>query len=112
MTTEAPKKANEKAPRQSPITDINSKLIRVRRAVLAYYTAPQAQQFKSLRNGFVLFAMGLATVLITNSSIPPSLEQEIVILLGLILGGIGFLLAIRAYVRIVISRIVAFFSKK
>ena len=82
-----------------------------RTALYKHYTAPLAAQFKSLRTGFIVFAVGLATVLISNSSLTPSLEQELAVGLGLIVGGIGFVLAMMAYIRIVISRIIIFISK-
>lgn len=80
-------------------------------ALYKHYTAPQLVQFKSLRNGFILFAFGLAAVLIANNQLESSLQQELIVLFGLIIGGLGFVLAMMAYVRIVISRIVSFLNK-
>lgn len=89
-----------------------SKLSTLRSALYLHYSAPLATQFKSLRNGFILFGFGLAVILIANTSLEPSLQQELVVLAGLIIGGLGFLIAMKTYIRIVISRLVIFFSKK
>lgn len=101
-----------KLPDHSKFTAPVSKKLRLwRLALYKHYTAPQKTLFKALRNGFVLFAFGLATVLIANYELEASLTQEFVVLLGLIIGGLGFLLAMMAYIRIVISRIVMFLDK-
>lgn len=77
-----------------------------------HYTAPQLPMFKRLRNGFVIFALGLICIFVANVRLSPSLQQEVVVLIGLSLCGIGFIVAMLAYIRIVISRIVSFFSDK
>lgn len=77
-----------------------------------HYSAPQIQIFKTLRTGFIVFFSGLVTLYIANTNIAPSLRQEILTLLGILACGIGFLVAITAYIRLVISRIVIFFTRK
>jgi hypothetical protein len=91
---------------------LNYSLNRIKATLLAHYTAPQVTIFKTLRTGFILFFSGLITLYIAINNIPPSLEQEILTLLGLIVGAIGFGIAILAYIRLVISRLVVFFTRK
>jgi len=93
------------------MAELKHRLAQARQALYIYYTAPQELSFKSLRTGFGIFAIGLAITLYSNAYLTPSLKQEICVLIGLIICGVGFLFAMRAYVRIVISRIVLFFSK-
>jgi hypothetical protein len=76
-----------------------------------YYTAPQHETYKRLRNGFIYFSVGLITIYIASTAIEPSLKQELFVLAGMLLGGLGFFIAILAYIRIVISRILSFFKK-
>ena len=83
-----------------------------RTALYHHYTAPIQVQFKSLKFGFIFFAIGLGSILFANASMPPSLKQELIVAFGLIIGGLGFFLAMKAYIRIVISRLVIFFQKK
>ena len=63
---------------------------------------------RRFRNGVLLFAAGLATVVTAGSAMPPSVGQEALILLGMIAGGCGFLCALLAEVRFVIGRIIRF----
>lgn len=92
------------------MADLKQRLRQARRALYIYYTAPQELSFRSLRNGFVVFGVGLALILFSNTYLEPSLHQELQILAGLVICGIGFLISMRAYVRLVISRVVLFFS--
>lgn len=87
-------------------------LLRLKTGLYRHYTAPQVSIFKTLRSGFALFFSGLVSIYIANSAIEPSIKQELLSLFGLILCAIGFIVAMLAYIRLVISRIVTFFSRK
>ncbi|TQV85760.1 hypothetical protein FKG94_01960 [Exilibacterium tricleocarpae] len=67
--------------------------------------------FRQFRNGAMVFFGGLAVVYLA-SQMPASWQQEIVLLGGLALAGIGFVVAMLAQVRLVIGRIVQFMQKK
>lgn len=86
--------------------------IRVLKAALwRYYSAPQLSLFFNLRNGFIYFAVGLVSVYMANINMPPSLTQECIVLAGILFCALGFFIAMKAYIRIVISRFVLFFSR-
>jgi len=87
-------------------------LAKAKTALLAHYTSPQLTTFKTLRNGFIYFAVGLVAIYIANTQIPASINQELLTLAGLIACGAGFIIAMTAYIRLVISRFIIFFSKK
>lgn len=77
-----------------------------------HYNVPLEVPFRQFRAGAIYFAVGLGAVLMANGYMAPSLWQELVVLCGLLLGGIGFVMAMLAQVRMVIARFVRFFSKK
>ena len=83
-----------------------------RLALKSHYTAPLEKSFKQFRTGVILFGVGLAIIFVANTNVEPSAKQEIYILLGLILTGSGFIIAMLAQIRMLISRIVIFFEKK
>jgi len=91
---------------------ISKYLAQLKATLYAHYSSPQQPTFKTLRNGFIYFAVGLLAIYIANTNIPPSLQQELLTLAGLVACGAGFLIAMTAYIRLVISRFVLFFSKK
>lgn len=76
-----------------------------------HYTAPLTRILKQFRAGAILFAVGLATVLLANASLAPSVKQEVIVLAGLVVGGCGFVLAMMAQVRMIIARVIAFLKK-
>ena len=80
-------------------------------ALKAHYSAPLIKTFKQFRDGVIYFAVGLITIYLANSAMEPSAWQELIILFGLCLGAVGFVMAMLAQVRMVISRIYHFFSK-
>jgi hypothetical membrane protein len=92
------------------MAELRRRLKQAREALYIYYSAPQEQSFKTLRNGFVVFGIGLAITLFSNAYLEATAKQELLVLSGLIICGIGFFIAMRAYMRLVISRIVLFFS--
>ncbi|HEY7883591.1 MAG TPA: hypothetical protein VIC08_01445, partial [Cellvibrionaceae bacterium] len=63
------------------------------------------------RWGAVLFFIGLVIIYAGSQSLPPSLAQELVTLLGLAVLGVGFVIAILAQIRMLISRLVRFWDK-
>ncbi len=84
----------------------------LQKAFLNYYRVPLQVPFRQFRNGLIYFAVGMMTVLMAVANIDSSIQQEIIVLLGLILTAIGFLIAMTAQMRILISRLVQFFAKE
>ncbi len=74
-----------------------------------HYTAPLDASFRQFRLGFALFFLGLVILYAGQQLLEPSLAQELVTLLALLVGGAGFVVAMLAQVRMVISRILRFF---
>ncbi|PCK08943.1 MAG: hypothetical protein COA42_06650 [Alteromonadaceae bacterium] len=70
------------------------------------------QVFYAFRGGLIYFFVGMMTVYLAGQSMTPSLEQDLVVLLGLLLTIVGFFIAMMAYMRLIIGRFVQFFSKK
>ena len=54
--------------------------------------------------GAVLFFIGIAFIQWANELLSPSLKQEIIVLIGLIVGGTGFLIAISAQCLLIVQR--------
>lgn len=54
--------------------------------------------------GAVLFFVGLGLVVFADQRLLPSLGQELMVLLGLLIGGIGALTALTGYLVLMISR--------
>lgn len=80
----------------------------IKAALKQYYSAPLEKTFTQFRLGSACFFSGGVCIWIALSSIQPSLKQEVVLLLGLLLAGGGFLLAMLAQMRHIISRFVRF----
>lgn len=78
-------------------------------ALINHYNAPLENIFKQFRLGLIAFGVGLALILIANTNIPPSLKQELTALFGLITLSVGFIIAMLAQIRLLISRILQFF---
>lgn len=98
-------------PNQQPPTTIPTSANRYVQALITHYTAPWEQTFKQFRLGVITFGLGLALIFIAHNQLPPSLKQELIVLLGLIIVGLGFFIAMLAQVRLLISRILAFIWK-
>lgn len=79
------------------------------RALKIYYTAPLEVAFKQFRLGLMTFFLGLVCIYIAHQLWQPSLEQEWITLIGLALVAIGFVLAMMAQIRSIISRVIGFF---
>ena len=58
----------------------------------------------------MLFFFGLVLVYMTQQLVEDSLRQEIFSVIGLIIAAIGFLIAMSAHVRMLISRLLHFFK--
>lgn len=65
--------------------------------------------FPQFKLGAVIFFWGLIVIYAGSQLLPPSLSQEIVVLIGLLLIGCGFLVALMAQTRMLIGRILRFF---
>lgn len=76
-----------------------------------HYSATLMQSFKQFRWGAVLFFIGLVIIYAGSQSLQPSLAQELVILLGLMVLGVGFIIAILAQIRMLIGRLLIFWDK-
>ena len=74
-----------------------------------HYSAPLDVSFKQFRLGAMLFFTGGVIIYISANLISASASQEALLLGGLIIGGIGFIIAMMAQVRMLISRIYRFF---
>ncbi|MBU3069533.1 hypothetical protein KOI40_06845 [Aestuariicella sp. G3-2] len=75
-----------------------------------HYSAPLAQSFKQFKLGAMLFFFGGMLIYASAAAMTASALQEVVLLAGLFIGGFGFLIAMMAQVRMMISRLVKFFS--
>lgn len=81
------------------------------KALKEYYLTPISVPFRQFRNGLIYFSVGLGIVLVSSANMESTLSQEIVMLGGLLLGGVGFIMAMLAQSRILISRLVQFYNK-
>ena len=82
------------------------------KALNIYYSVPLEKSFKQFRIGATFFCVGLIIIYLANQTIPPSLKQEIIIAIALFIAAIGFLIAIMAHIRMLISRIFSFLKAK
>lgn len=88
------------------------KINAILRGLKEYYSEPLTDSFRSFRNGLICFTCGFIIIFIAHNNLPPSLEQELLVMAGLVMIGLGFFIAMMAHVKMIISRIVAFFDKK
>jgi len=79
-----------------------------RKALYQHYITPPEQVFPRFRLGAMIFFWGLILIYGGSQLLTPSLTQELVILLALILIGVGFLMALMAQTRMLIGRILRF----
>jgi len=84
---------------------------RLRKAIRAYYFVPLEISFRQFRAGLIYFATGFGTVLMANAYMQPSLQQELVVLGGIVLGGYGFVLALLGQSRLLVGRLLRFWLK-
>jgi hypothetical protein len=83
-----------------------------KKTLYEYFATPAEKIFQCFKLGAVIFFGGLVLMYSANQLLKPSLSQEIVTLIGLLLIGGGFLYAMAAQVRMLIGRFVKEFSKK
>lgn len=88
-----------------------SLLVRIKRALARHYNQPLEIAFKQFRDGAIYFAVGLIVIYISHSTMQPSMMQEIIFLLALVLTGFGFIKAILAQIRLIIGRLYRFLKK-
>ena len=75
----------------------------------SYSATKQMHVFKQFRDGAIYFSVGLLTIYLANSTLAPSVSQEIIVLLGLVLTFIGFVMAMLAQIKLIASRLYHFF---
>lgn len=78
----------------------------LKQALLVHYTAPPVTLIPRFRNGALCFTAGLGMIMAANSNMEPSIQQELVVLCGLLLGAVGFYLALTAEIRFIIGRLI------
>lgn len=81
-------------------------------ALKAHYQSPLMVAFAQFKLGAMLFFFGLVLVYMASQLMGDSFEQELAMAVGLGFAAIGFIMAMAAHVRMVISRLWAFFSQK
>lgn len=64
----------------------------------------QRKTLKLYAAGAILFFVGFALIIYAQKMLPPSLDQEVCALLGLVSGGLGFGIAMLAQVLLIIGR--------
>lgn len=82
------------------------------KAIKAYYFVPLEIPFRQFRAGLIYFGVGFGTVLMANAYMEESLAQELVVLGGLLLGGIGFVLALIGQSRLLVGRLLRFWFNR
>ena len=75
-----------------------------------HYSAPLSHIFKQFKLGAMTFFLGMVIVYSSLKSMPDSWQQELVLLTGLIAVGVGFLIAMLAQTRMLIARLIQFFT--
>ena len=82
-----------------------------RKALKAHYTGSLEQGFKQFRQGLAFFFLGLVGLYLASQLMAPSIEQELVVLASLLVGGGGFIWAMMAHLRMLIGRLIRFFDQ-
>lgn len=85
---------------------------RVIKAIKTFYLAPLEIAFRQFRAGLIYFGVGFGTVLLANAHMEESLMQELVVLGGLLVGGLGFVLALIGQSRLLVGRLLHFWFKR
>lgn len=83
----------------------------LRKIIRAYYSAPIEIAFRQFRAGLIFFATGFGAILMANAYMEPSVQQELIVLGGIILGGYGFILALLGQSRFLVGRLMRFWQK-
>jgi len=71
----------------------------------------QQHYFKLFTITTIIFLFGLGTVVYVHILLPPSEEQELYALIGLILGAPSGLMAFYCYIRLLLARLQYFMDK-
>lgn len=82
------------------------------RSIKAYYFVPLEMSFRQFRAGLIYFSVGFGTVLMANAYMEASLAQELVVLGGLLVGAIGFVLALIGQSRLLVGRLLRFWFNR
>lgn len=82
----------------------------LRTALYQHYIAPPERVFPQFKLGAVIFFWGLIVIYIASQVLTPSLAQELITLLGLILIAGGFMVSLMAQVRMLVGRFLRFFN--
>lgn len=85
---------------------------RWRSALKHHYTAPLYASFKQFRLGVALFFLGLVILYGGTQILEPSITQELVVALAILVIACGFTVAMMAHVRMVISRVLRFWFRR
>lgn len=80
-------------------------------ALKHHYSAPLTEVFKQFRLGLAIFFVGMVAVYASYKA-PGSIVTETTLLLGLIVVGVGFIIAMLAQVRMIIIRFVNFIKDR
>ncbi|ODS25080.1 hypothetical protein AB835_00830 [Candidatus Endobugula sertula] len=73
-------------------------------------TTPE-KVFPQFKLGAMIFFLGLVVIYSSSQLLHPSIVQEVITLIGLILIGWGFLLSMWSQVRMLTGRILRFFAE-
>jgi hypothetical protein len=82
-----------------------------RKLLYDHYTSPPEKIFPQFKLGAVVFLLGLILIYGGHQLLEPSIQQELITLVGLITIGIGFTVAMMAQIRMLIGRILRFFNE-
>ncbi|MEO0443397.1 MAG: hypothetical protein AAFZ92_06600 [Pseudomonadota bacterium] len=77
-----------------------------------HYTSPPEKVFPQFKLGALIFFLGLVLIYGAYQLLLPSLAQEVITLMGLLLIGTGFFIAMMAQVRMLIGRLLRLFTSK
>lgn len=75
-----------------------------------HYTGGLNKGFHQFRMGVSLFFVGVVMLYLASQMLSPSLAQELAVLGALLVGGAGFVWAMMAHLRMLIGRLIHFFT--
>jgi hypothetical protein len=81
-------------------------------ALKEHYTGSLEKGFQQFRMGVSLFFLGMVMLYLASQMLEPSLTQELVVLVALLVGGAGFMWAMMAHLRMLIGRIIRFITER
>ncbi len=84
----------------------------LKHALYQHYLTPAEQIFPQFKLGAMIFMAGLIVIYIASQILSPSLQQELMTLLWLLIILSGFIVALMAQVRMLIGRLLRFFTTK